>query len=157
MTEQEMDEATKDLEFSGSPSVILATPQAILTKAIEKAIAGGWKPKEPFQWDFYGYVHPKKKRVRQLIYIAECRYSTEDEIWVGSDLVEIAPLILFDHDFAKALWGRKLLAAHNKSEGSLVKISDPMQADDDLLPAWAFHLQQMVIADDPIKYLGENI
>lgn len=25
------------------------------------------------------------------------------------------------------------------------------------IPTWQYHLQQMVIADDPIKYLGENI
>jgi len=45
--------------------------------------------------------------------------------------------ILFNHDFAKALWG-------NKQIGNV------------WIP-YLWHLQQMVISDDPIKYLGENI
>lgn len=44
----------------------------------------------------------------------------------------------FNHDFAKALWG---------------------EGDEQLGQAtlWKWHLANMVIADDPIKYLGDNL
>lgn len=45
--------------------------------------------------------------------------------------------IIYNHGFAKALWGDHL-ATQTKQ-------------------AWQYHLQQMVVADDPIKYLGENL
>ena len=45
--------------------------------------------------------------------------------------------ILYGHDFTKALWG------------------EPNSTT--LEPGWKFHLSHMVIADNPIKYLGENI
>lgn len=40
--------------------------------------------------------------------------------------------IIYNHDFAKALWGEKPLG-------------------------WRYHLQMMVVADDPIEYLGEHL
>lgn len=46
--------------------------------------------------------------------------------------------VIFNHDFAKALRGEKKI---------IVGMIEP----------WKYHLQQMVIADDPIKYLGENL
>lgn len=50
--------------------------------------------------------------------------------------------IIFNHDFAKALWG--------KEDRQFRSIGGWTQA-------WKYHLQQMVIAEEPIKYLGENI
>lgn len=49
---------------------------------------------------------------------------------------------ILSHDFAKALWGEEL---HYFSD------------DCDPLPLFKYHLQQMVIADNPIEYLGINI
>lgn len=54
--------------------------------------------------------------------------------------------IIFSHDFAKSLWGD----------------GDSDLDDDDLehgiaLEDWRHHLQQMVIADDPLKYLSEYL
>lgn len=48
-----------------------------------------------------------------------------------------------DFAAAKALWGNKLLT------GQMI---EPFA-----LPAWKCHLRAMVIADDPIQYLGANI
>jgi len=60
--------------------------------------------------------------------------------------------LIFNHDFAKALWGEE------------AKFEDLPAWDDksDYYPSsgykmWEYHLQNMVIAEDPIKYLGENI
>lgn len=85
----------------------------ILEKAISKAIEGG------FAADFLGDLTVKQ---------------------IADGLVEQqrARDLIFQHDFAKALWPLE----YNK-----VTDTDP----------WDWHLQQMVIAEDPIKYLGENL
>lgn len=51
--------------------------------------------------------------------------------------------LIYDHQFAKALWGDELVPSEWRD-----------QAVDE---NWRIHLQSMVIADDPIKYLGDNI
>jgi hypothetical protein len=55
-----------------------------------------------------------------------------DDLYMG--------MYIFSHDFARALWGEWTMAGRN-----------------DGLPHWKFHLQNMVIAEDPIKYLGEHL
>lgn len=50
------------------------------------------------------------------------------------------PIIFLDHNFAKALWG----------EEGYTDTGEPAEV-------WQYHLQQMVIADDPIAYLEKNI
>lgn len=45
---------------------------------------------------------------------------------------------IFDHDFAKAFWGDQI----QDSTGLL-------------LPAWQYHLQQMVLETNPIEYLAK--
>lgn len=92
--------------------------QEILEKAIQKAIDSGWEDgKSVDMADF-------------------------------APILEHDPFILpikgliFNHDFAKALWGDGFLG---KGDATLYK------------PAWAYHLKEMVIAEDPIKYLGENL
>lgn len=96
--------------------------QEILEKALRKAIDGGWD---------------------RLIVVTF--YNDLD----GTTAEYIEPII-FNHDFAKALWGEEIIEEFPfASEGSY-KYSERQVA-------WKKHLQQMVVADDPIKYLGENI
>lgn len=52
------------------------------------------------------------------------------------------PDIIFLHDFAKALWGEQ---------------EQDWDGEGYTTPDWQYHLQQMVIAEDPIAYLGENM
>lgn len=54
--------------------------------------------------------------------------------------------LIFNHDFARALWGEDMenYTFRQKAFGSY-------------RPAWQGHLMQMVIAEDPIKYLEQNI
>lgn len=96
------------------------TDQEILTKAIEKAIAGGWDT------TFMGTVGPLK-------------YTVEGLEWGSSVIASCEEQLIFDHEFAKALWPGQI-----NGPGFLG-------------PLWYFHLQQMVVADDPIKYLAGNI
>lgn len=69
--------------------------------------------------------------------------------------------LLYDHDFAKALWGEYPdIEVHMMpvidfgiTEGrTITAIANPTHN----YKKWQYHLQQMVIADDPIKYLGAN-
>ena len=57
--------------------------------------------------------------------------------------------IIFSHDFAKKLWGKKsVCSCCGKVEWS---------KDWAVIEVWKYHLQQMVISDDPIKYLEKNL
>ncbi len=55
--------------------------------------------------------------------------------------------VIFNHDFAKALWGTELYGFKCEHCGLVSSFE----------PAWKVRLQQMVIADDPIDYLGKHL
>ena len=59
---------------------------------------------------------------------------------------------IFDHDFAKALWGET-------TDYTAVNMAYPDSPSRVYFyqNGYKYHLQQMVISDDPIKYLGDNI
>jgi len=115
--------------------------QEILTNAINVAIARGWKlPK-------YGYKVWSPVSLLEPLVIIHTDYDMEVQFNNQA--------IIFNHDFAKALWGDLPEIAYQYHKSIFRK-------DDQLIISgarlrWQYHLQQMVIADDPIKYLGENI
>lgn len=100
------------------------TNQQILTKALKKAIDGGFDLEALLKAVGY-YLDTKPETMTH---------------WQD---------YIYRHDFAKALWG----------DGKINRITKT--SEDIFAPApigdWKSHLQQMVIADDPIKYLGENL
>lgn len=108
-----------------------------LERAIRRAIRNGWTPNGmplkqvtvhwPDESDFPNDI--------DLIYIID------DEQGIDAGFLS-HDQILFNHDFAKALWGEVPNSGYLKAANKI---------------PWKYHLQQMVIADDPIKYLGENI
>lgn len=61
--------------------------------------------------------------------------------------------LIFDHDFAKAIWGIEPidtlhLDSHQKTgEGEAVTLRNKLN--------WEWHLQQMVLCEDPISYLAK--
>lgn len=59
--------------------------------------------------------------------------------------VEIRGMIL-DCEFTKAFWGEELI--FDDMKGNIIGIK---------VPAWKAYLQQMVISEDPIKYLEQFI
>ena len=103
----------------------------VLEKAISKAIDGGWK--QPWIY-IHGNVKDKKAEFMDRIFV------DYDVVCYDGDQTISFEEIVFRHDFAKALWGEEL------KKWPLYKITN-----------WEFHLQQMVISEDPIMYLGENI
>lgn len=109
--------------------------QEILTKAIEKAVEGGWEDA-----DTYPYCEPVHAGIG----------TAKNRLFFG-DCAEVT-MLLFQHEFAKALWGEGerpncLCDYENWDCGEVQHNTN----------AWQYHLQRMVIAEDPIKYLGENL
>lgn len=56
--------------------------------------------------------------------------------------------ILFNHDFAKALWGDKLVCYCKTKVG---------HCEESYIPIYKFHLMEMAILENPIFYLKEYI
>lgn len=104
------------------------TDTEILGKAIQKAQNNGWKPKSV---DF--------------VTIIPAGWMQQHDHYKA---------IIYNHDFAKALWGesRQLTIKEVKATGAKGSLSWGMQTI-----GWQSHLRDMVVADDPIKYLGENL
>lgn len=112
----------------------------ILEAAIQKAIDNGWEALPLVGAEEWG------------------EFSRAEKEYVCNNLIDIGrnkksqgyPIIIFGHDFAKALWGEEL-----------IKIDDIITEIGNKYPymqiAFEYRLQQMVIADDPIKYLGANL
>ena len=77
--------------------------------------------------------------------------NTWDKDTVASFMIDYKPeRYIYSHEFAKAIWGSEYVpngyGALNSTKNNAV-----------LIPAYHFHLQRMVIAEDPIAYLGDNI
>jgi len=66
--------------------------------------------------------------------------------------VEYCFELIFNHDFAKALWGELTYYPYENQPGC------PMDCEYcyNKLKVWEYHLQQLAISEDPIKYLGDN-
>lgn len=118
----------------------------IITKAVRKAIKNG-----------YGHYDPKDRDESTKSFRLSVTYN-----WAGSisikDFAESDALIyseqmsLFNHNFAKALWGEQNYDKTDIDISALHLLKRIKYS-----PAWQIHLMQMVIANDPIEYLRENI
>ncbi len=130
----------------------------ILEKAIKKAEANGWMPLKDIP-------------------------TLQIDQWRGDHAVEVAVLfgdhqeitwvrelegIIFNHDFAKALWGEDKEVWYCNNEMGCSNDSLEEMPDKPCFCGWwgyrkhtvhpyQLHLQAMVISDDPIEYLERNI
>lgn len=112
------------------------TTQEILELAIEKALSKNWLPRRMRQEIYGGQITPGN-------FATKCANVTAQTI--AKEYLNIPNEILFDQEFAKALWGEEKLQPMNQAFDKVLK------------SGWKRHLQQMVVADDPIKYLGDNL
>lgn len=108
--------------------------QATLEQVIQKAIDGGWQydgrlPIEYFSVPGDGH----------WIY-----FGYEDTKYPDLSLNDL----VFRHDFAKALWGDGRYTERREGNET-IRVEHRKD--------WRRHLQAMVIAEDPIKYLGDNL
>jgi len=117
------------------------THQEILEKAIQTAIEGGWKPVQERWLYTSGY------------------WSEPSNAWIYYEEQASLFEVIFSHDFAKALWSKSGTAKMHYSYPIRWRLfkDDELHPTTALLEEWQYHLQQMVIADDPVKYLGDNL
>lgn len=116
------------------------TNQEALSRAIETAVKNGYR-------GVYGTFNP-----RILLSHIDDRGRLRDEYG-----------LIFSHEFAKNLWGE--FPSHDGTdvrESPLYKASVAGDRSfkfqlDKLPPVWQYHLQQMVIAENPLAYLAENL
>ena len=120
----------------------------ILEKAMQKAIDGGWASAK---YELGSLRNPPKIELTDGSDNELLQFITDNMM-----LKMARDRVIFNHDFAKALWGDEL---HHETFIVPKELNKRFAGTKslDVKPAWQYHLQNMVISDDPIKYLGENI
>lgn len=120
--------------------------QEILEKAIQKAIDGGFE---------YKNISVNDNDYGDWFFQIGAPAKNMDGIWYSRE--NNIEKLIFNHDFAKALWGeeRDLKDVQYTLELGDGEVTTPIYRLN--IPLWRWHLQQMVIAEDPIKYLGDNL
>lgn len=117
------------------------TNAEILKKAIQKALDRGWPSilaASLVDWNVSQDPINGKLVVAQSISARHVSLQSFEEV-------------IYDRYFTKALWG-------DEEYMCLCAYEDwCCQEDCSSKPMWQYHLQQMVIAEDPIKYMGDNI
>lgn len=107
--------------------------QEILHKAVSKAEDNNYKfPRENCM--FYPLINSD----------FEYPYFYYTEEWTGTWSLHINEII-FDHGFAKAFWGTHTNDAGWTKESNYTKL--------ERIEEWQYHLQQMVLEEEPLKYL----
>ncbi len=102
-------------------------PEKILKLAIEKAVKNGW---EYDQFDSLAKI--------------EKNYGRVQVVWDGGRIDSINDII-FSIDFAKALWGEEKITS--MVAGKMLTMAKRC------LKTWEYHLQEMVLAEDRLKYI----
>jgi hypothetical protein len=108
--------------------------QEILIKAITKALANGWKS----NW------------ISSRLLPIEIPPRLTDEL-IHTHQVE---KLIYRHDFAKSLWSDKEITVES---GENIPLYSKRLSLQQRVVAWKHHLQMMVVADDPLKYLGAHL
>jgi len=107
--------------------------EEILKKAIEKAVKNNWEI-------------VNQKVVDYEIDEFDNIFLFWNDINIQFDIFEI----IFSHDFAKAFWGEEEI------EVEIVENFIGKKNNDHIYyyqSSWRYHLQQMILEEDPIKYL----
>ena len=145
-----------------------ANPEVIkvLEPVLDKAIKNGWYDEFP---DVKSKGSNSTEKAESYV-ISGLRLTIAFTGGYGR-VLPFMDMIIFDHSFAKAFWGGEEI------EGPLYKIFDPPVVGEPVtfvgtyvlrwgkeneptvaftpaeLPAWQYHLQQMVLEENPIEYL----
>jgi hypothetical protein len=128
----------------------MLTNQQILEKAIQKAIEGGWREEESPSFEYLGEF--RHNPIRLNTYVEDI-----DDGFGGFGRRDYSvEQTIFNHDFAKALWGERIIGYRVHPARDYDR-SKAVVVESDYIYMWQSHLQQMVIAEDPIKYLGEHM
>lgn len=82
----------------------------------------------------------------------DCAWAWES-FWMhvsDDEIIDAIIAFIFSHDFARCFWGEKRLqtSLYVPEEAGMFGISVTKS-----MPAWMFHLQEMVLEKEPLKYL----
>lgn len=129
-----------------SKETLDSLPASILGRAIQKAIDGGWDDFDTTEWwkVYYAYGDRLMVEFRPAQDAMGMFYSYKD--------------IIYSNDFAKALWGDgKEVEVPEIGGGTYTHFL--WNELGTVLPRYAYqwHLQQMVISDNPIQYIADNL
>jgi predicted RNA-binding protein len=128
------------------------TKQETINKAIEKTMANGWEP-------VFDFGNQEEKAESWKVDGDEIIWKVKTKLGNTFDFKENYLQLIYNHHFAKALWGedRIFTVTYEVMNGVDFDNHPTYRSVTTGIKTWQYHLQQMVIADDPIKYLGENI
>ena len=118
---------------------MIMTKQEILTKAIEKAVEGGWDRSNDLTQQLYDAC--KRVGVRDVKFISEVNQEHFDHMF---------HTIIFSHDFLKAFFGEETMKYEQ-----LASSDCDLNKEMEVAHHWQYHAQQMVLSEDPIEYLGQ--
>lgn len=131
------------------------TNEEILKKAIEKAVRNGYEAnslKDHVRWctetkKFKNVYTGKMVKLPQdkegiLLNFVNTHWNWSNLDWDTSSQLGLA----FSHGFAKCFWGEKDIVLDTPSGKKIHGVN---------IPAWEWHLQQMVLEEDPISYLSQ--
>lgn len=130
--------------------------EEILKAVIEQAVANGWKP----AGNDGRYVWPPESIEVSASYgdNGETGWTliTRHKTGITYQHLKLADSdgaedLLFDHEFAKALFGEEETQRPMTISGAPFGRLHVLETKVD----WQYHLQQMVVSPDPIAYLGE--
>lgn len=125
----------------------------ILERAIAKSERGGWDLRG-YEKCIVAYSSDKNVQGVQLVYD-----QTDD---LMTSYLSVFDLI-FSHDFAIGIWGHKIIClacGAYFTDGEVTCTDEKCSlAGHDVagLPAFKFHLQQMVTSVNPMRYLAERM
>lgn len=83
----------------------------------------------------------------------------------GQEVIQDIEHVIFDHQFAKLLWGegfyryfeRSLGEADTSETYNLDELEEEQQWGAVFVPTWRYHIQQLAASDNRSEYLGEHI
>ena len=102
----------------------MLTNEQIFKKAIEKAVGNGWK----------GYDG------KQDVLLLDTGYMfNKDWEFKYETLADEPESLIFSHSFAKAFWGGEPCFCHGDTGSHILD--------------WQYHLQQMVLEEEPLLYI----
>lgn len=149
----------------------MKTEQEILTKALEMAVNNGYRGQSN-RWG-EGFIKGPGDVVEVEAAIKEWYPDSMFTLRVDGSIDPLYDVneIIFNKDFARAVWGDKYIPCEDcggelrKAEAGDISASHICQkcgtkydaTDEEMGNAWRYHLQMMVISEDPIKYLGDNL
>jgi len=122
------------------------TQEDKLKKIIEKAVENGYKVSKAEE-DFETTI----KSVDNTPYVSHKSIAVEEGTLQEYEVIIAYQQIIFDHSFAKAIWGERKDHLCKTCNGPLIVGTDPY------IVGWQAHLQQAVISDNPIDYYYENM